>query len=68
MIRSYPEAELPSSDEARGWSRAAWLDLLDATDEERAAVQAATGLRVPDQADVREIETTGRTHVLWAIA
>jgi magnesium transporter len=60
MIRSYPE--VASSDEPNAWSRAAWLDLFDATEEERAAVQAATGLRVPDQAEVREIETTSRVY------
>ena len=62
MIHSYPEAETPWSEEAAAWPGAVWLDLIDASDAERAAVQAATGLRVPDQADVREIETTSRVY------
>lgn len=62
MIVSYPEAETPWSQESGPHSAAVWLDLLDATNEERAAVQAATGLRVPDQAEVREIETTSRVY------
>ena len=62
MIHSYPETETPWSEEPSAWSGAVWLDLIDASDEERKAVQAATGLRVPDQADVREIETTSRVY------
>ncbi|MEO6600884.1 MAG: magnesium transporter CorA family protein [Polyangiaceae bacterium] len=63
MIRSYPEARTRGSIESGAWSGAVWLDLIDATDEERAAVQAETGLRAPDQADVREIETTSRVYI-----
>ena len=55
MVRSYPDAQDP-------WSGVAWLDLVDASDEERAAVERATGLRVPDQSAVREIETTSRVY------
>ena len=55
MLRSYPEAQEP-------WSNATWLDLCDASEEERAAVERATGLRVPDQSAVREIETTSRVY------
>jgi magnesium transporter len=62
MIRSYPEAETAWSDEATAWPGAVWLDLIDASDEERARVQAATNVRVPNQADVREIETTSRVY------
>src|SRR3954470_20511673 len=55
MLRSYPEGQEP-------WSNATWLDLCDATESERAAVERATGLRVPDQSAVREIETTSRVY------
>ncbi|MET0791280.1 MAG: magnesium transporter CorA family protein [Polyangiaceae bacterium] len=63
MILSYPEAETAWTEEAAAWSDAVWLDLIEASDEERRAVQEATGLRVPDQADVREIETTSRVYM-----
>ena len=55
MLRSYPEAQEP-------WSDATWIDLCDPTDLERSAVERATGLRVPDQSAVREIETTSRVY------
>ena len=55
MLRTYPEARAP-------WSEATWIDLIDATDEERSAVERATGLRVPDQSAVSEIETTSRVY------
>jgi len=55
MLRSYPEAREP-------WSTAMWLDLCDATEAERAAVERATGLRVPDQSAVHEIETSSRVY------
>ena len=55
MLRSFPEANEP-------WSEASWLDLCNATDAERAAVERATGLRVPDQSAISEIETTSRVY------
>jgi magnesium transporter len=55
MLRSYPEAREP-------WSEATWIDLCDASEDERLAVERATGLRVPDQSAVREIETTSRVY------
>lgn len=55
MLRSYPEAAEP-------WSDATWLDLCDATESERSAVERATGLRVPDRSAVSEIETTSRVY------
>lgn len=55
MLRSYPEAQEP-------WAEATWLDLCDATDSERSAVERATGLRVPDQSAVSEIETSSRVY------
>ncbi len=41
-------------------SRALWIDLLDATPDEIDRVQKATGLDVPTQAEVSEIETSSR--------
>ena len=55
MLRSYPEPLDPQSD-------AIWIDLCDGSDDERAQVAHATGLRVPDQSAVREIETTSRVY------
>ncbi len=55
MLRSYPEAQEP-------WSEAIWIDLCDATESERSAVERATKLRVPDQSAVHEIETTSRVY------
>ncbi|SEH50823.1 magnesium transporter [Methylobacterium sp. UNC300MFChir4.1] len=37
-----------------------WLDLNDPTPEEAAAVEAATGLRVPSRAALSEVETSSR--------
>ena len=56
MIRSYPHAEAP-------WTGAIWLDLYEATDEERALVERITGLRVPTKAAINEIETTSRVFI-----
>src|SRR4051812_18423347 len=53
MIRSCPHLEAP-------WSGAIWLDLCDATDDERAEVERVTGLRVPTKAAISEIETSSR--------
>jgi magnesium transporter len=39
---------------------AVWIDLVQATPEEVRMVQEATGLRVPTEADVSEIETSSR--------
>jgi magnesium transporter len=41
-------------------SRALWIDLLDATPDEIGRVQQATGLAVPTEAAVSEIETSSR--------
>ena len=37
-----------------------WIDLLRPTDEERSAAERLTGLRVPAQADLAEIESSSR--------
>ena len=39
---------------------AIWIDLLNPTDEERSAAERLTGLRVPAQADLAEIESSSR--------
>ena len=41
-------------------SGAVWIDLLNPTDEERSAAERLTGLRVPAQADLAEIESSSR--------
>jgi magnesium transporter len=48
-----PHAEPPGS-------TAMWVDLLSPTDEERSAAERLTGLRVPAQADLAEIESSSR--------
>ena len=39
---------------------AAWLDLLSPTDEERGLVERVTGLRVPAESEISEIENSSR--------
>jgi magnesium transporter len=51
MILTQPPGELTA---------AVWVDLREPTAEEIARVQAATGLRVPTQAQVSEIESSSR--------
>lgn len=55
MLRTHPQAEAP-------WAGVTWFDLCDATDEERAVVERATGLRVPTEDAIIEIETTSRAY------
>jgi magnesium transporter len=49
---------IPSS--AAGLADAIWIDLHSPTDEERAEVEHATGLRLPTQARIEEIEWSSR--------
>jgi magnesium transporter len=42
---------------------AVWVDLLDPSDAERAAVEQAAGLRVPTRAQINEIEWSSRVFV-----
>jgi magnesium transporter len=51
MVTPSPAGEL---------SHAVWIDLFQPSDEELARVKAATGLRVPTQHDIEEIESTSR--------
>jgi magnesium transporter len=43
-----------------GLADAAWIDLCEPTDEELARVRTATGLRIPDQHQISEIESSSR--------
>jgi magnesium transporter len=43
-------------------SQAQWIDLLNPTDEEKARVQAATGLSVSSEEELGEIETSSRLY------
>jgi magnesium transporter len=51
MIQTYPSGAL---------STATWIDLLQPTAEEAESVRAATGLRVPTESQISEIESTSR--------
>ena len=51
MIRVFPTGDL---------ARAVWIDLLAPTAAEIDQVRAATGLRVPTEAEISEIESTSR--------
>lgn len=48
----------PHPDELAG--HAVWIDLIEPTEEERAAVERASGLRVPSHAELAEIEQSSR--------
>ncbi len=43
-----------------GAAQAVWLDLVSPTEEERALAERATGLRVPTEAELAEIENSSR--------
>jgi magnesium transporter len=49
--------------DAEGLRSAIWIDLRDPTEEESRLVTEATGLRVPTQAEVSEIEASSRLAV-----
>lgn len=51
MILTYPEDNLAT---------AIWIDLVSPSDEEAQRVRQATGLRVPTEHDISEIESTSR--------
>jgi magnesium transporter len=56
----HPE-ELAAPDPER-LAAAAWIDMLDPTDAERAAVEVATGLHLRSRADLSEIENSSRLY------
>jgi len=66
VLNIYPPQETasgsPKAVDQGGADHAVWWDLLDATDEERAAVEQATGLRVPTREQVSEIESSSRLY------
>ncbi|WP_395332171.1 magnesium transporter CorA family protein [Novosphingobium sp. BL-8H] len=59
MLRSFPERSAAGSAE----SRAVWLDLSSPDDGEKRAVEQRFGIRIPDLAALREIETSSRLRV-----
>ncbi len=63
MFIAHPPGRPPVavSSEADG-DGAAWLDLLDPTEEERALASQLTGLRMPTRQDVEEIESSSRVY------
>jgi len=68
MLRSFPE---PSPGPAASGGAAAealagkvWIDLIEPSDAERAAFQAAFALRVPSKAELGEIEATSRLQLV----
>jgi magnesium transporter len=56
MLAAYPTHR----PDAASLKTATWVDLLDATETERAAFEQAFGLRVPTKEQLVEIETTSR--------
>jgi magnesium transporter len=44
-------------------AEAVWLDLLEPSDAERAEVEAATQLDLPNKADIEEIESSSRVYI-----
>jgi magnesium transporter len=55
MLFAYPDNGADAS-----LSQAIWVDLIDPTAAERAAIEHAFGLRVPTQVELSEIEATSR--------
>lgn len=67
MLNIYPPQDIASgsqkvTDQGRP-HKAVWWDLIDATDEENAAVERATGLKVPTREEISEIESSSRLYV-----
>ncbi len=51
---------VPEGGAAEAMAEAVWIDLLSPTEPERDLVAAVTGLSIPTEADVREIESSSR--------
>lgn len=64
MFLAHPTGQPPVavSDETQS-NAAAWLDLLDPTEEERTLAHALTGLRIPTRQEVEEIESSSRVYM-----
>jgi magnesium transporter len=56
MLNAYPSHQTPGT----ALKGAVWVDMIDPTDEERAAFEQAFGLHVPTRDQLSEIETTSR--------
>ncbi|HEY8924922.1 MAG TPA: CorA family divalent cation transporter [Polyangia bacterium] len=54
-------AQIPDGDTAP--ADAVWIDLLDPTPAEKAAVEAAIGMTLPTRADIEEIESSSRVYL-----
>jgi magnesium transporter len=54
--------ELGATPDSARLADAAWIDLVDPTDTERAAVEQATGLHMRSRADLSEIENSSRLY------
>jgi len=61
MLTSIPATATSLSD-------AAWIDLLEPTEEERQRVEQATGLRLPTREDIEEIESSSRVYTEGPVA
>jgi magnesium transporter len=55
--------DLGSAPDPARLAEAAWIDLIDPSDAERAAVEQATGLYMRSRADLSEIENSSRLYV-----
>jgi len=65
MLRSLPEApQAPSPHGREALAGKVWIDLIEPTEAERAAFEAAFALRVPSKAELGEIEATSRLQVV----
>ena len=65
MLRSLPEApQAPSPHGREALAGKVWIDLIEPTEAERTAFEAAFALRVPSKAELGEIEATSRLQVV----
>lgn len=55
-----PSAVLVIDGDPPDIGKTVWIDLIDPSDDERARVQALTGLKVPSRGDLDEIESSSR--------
>jgi magnesium transporter len=57
-----PRHPVIAGPQAASGAQAVWLDLVSPMEEERALVERATGLRVPSEAELAEIESSSRVY------
>jgi magnesium transporter len=60
MLVTFP-AERPS--ESTQGAKQSWFDLLDPTEDERASVERATGLKLPTREQLSEVESSSRVSI-----